>query len=83
MMDAQTIRNLLTAGLPGAEIHVLGDDGAHFEARVISPDFAGKNMLQQHRDVYAALGDKMGYDIHALQLRTYTPEQWAAEQGNA
>ena len=69
-MDTQTITHLIQQGLPDAVVHVQGDDGVHFEALVISPAFAGKLPLAQHRMVYATLGEKMGRDIHALQLKT-------------
>jgi BolA protein len=48
----------------------------HYDAIVISAEFAGKTMMQQHRMVYAALADQMKTTIHALSLKTYTPEQW-------
>jgi acid stress-induced BolA-like protein IbaG/YrbA len=66
----EEIKNLIEAGLPGAKVIVSGDDGQHFEADVIAPQFAGKTMIQQHRMVYATLGEKMGREIHALQLKT-------------
>lgn len=69
-MDAATIQNLIQAGLPDAEVVVLGDDGQHFEATVICPQFEGKNMIQQHRMVYETLGALMGNEIHALALKT-------------
>ena len=55
-----------------------GDDGVHFEATVVCAAFAGKLPLARHRMVYATLGEKMGGEIHALQLRTQTPEEAAA-----
>ena len=55
-----------------------GEDGVHFEARVVSAAFAGKLPLARHRMVYATLGEKMGGEIHALQLRTITPAEAAA-----
>jgi len=69
-MTKDQIRDLIQAGLPNAQVDVRGDDGQHFEATVICPDFAGKMPIAQHRMVYATLGDKMGRDIHALQLTT-------------
>jgi acid stress-induced BolA-like protein IbaG/YrbA len=69
-MTKDEIRTLIEAGLPGARVTVIGDDGRHFEADVVSSAFAGKTMIQQHRMVYAALGERMGRDIHALQLKT-------------
>ncbi|MCI2261364.1 BolA family protein [Xanthomonas indica] len=74
-MDADTIRKLIEAGLPGARVQVQGDDGVHFEATVVSDAFAGKLPLARHRMVYATLGDLMGGAIHALALNTLTPEQ--------
>jgi acid stress-induced BolA-like protein IbaG/YrbA len=56
---------------------VLGNDGQHFEAVIVSAAFTGKNMVQQHQLVYQALGDRMRQEIHALSMRTFTPETWA------
>lgn len=66
-------------GLPCDFVAVHGNDGQHFEAVVVSPQFAGKNMVQQHQLVYKALGERMREEIHALSLRTYTPEAWARD----
>ncbi len=71
-MDADTIKRMIETGLPGSEARVSGEDGAHFEAVVICAAFQGKTTLQQHRMVYATLGDSMQSDIHALALRTST-----------
>ena len=76
-MDAETILYLIEAGLPGARAEVQGEDGVHFEAVVVCEAFAGKLPLARHRMVYATLGEKMGGEIHALQLRTLTPEEAA------
>jgi acid stress-induced BolA-like protein IbaG/YrbA len=77
MLQADDIKRLIEQGLPGSQVIVQGDDGVHFEATVISPAFAGKSLLQQHRMVYAALGGRMeSAEIHALALQTYTPETW-------
>lgn len=72
-MDSKMIEQMISAGLPDAEVTVSGDDGVHFEALVISPSFAGKTTLQRHRMVYATLGKLMGNEIHALGLRTELP----------
>ncbi len=83
MIDREQIRQLIETGLPGAEVRVEGEDGAHFEAVVIAPQFAGKGMVQRHQAVYATLGDRMQTgEIHALALKTYTPGEWA-ESGQA
>jgi len=60
-------------------IKVMGDDGTHFEAVLVSSAFLGKSRVQQHQLVYAALGDRMREEIHALSMQTYTPEQWAKQ----
>ena len=76
-MNAENLKTLLEQNLPDAEIIVRGDDGVHFEAVVISEDFVGKSLIQQHRLVYDALGGRMeNQEIHALALKTYTPENW-------
>lgn len=77
-MDANTIRTLIEQGMPDAQVSVEGPDGVHFEARVVSGDFRGKLPLARHRLVYATLGERMGGEIHALALRTLTPEEFEA-----
>jgi acid stress-induced BolA-like protein IbaG/YrbA len=77
-MQPEEIKELIEQGLDGARASVRGD-GQHFEAIVVSELFAGKSRVQQHQLVYQALGDKMKGTIHALSLRTYTPEQWAGQ----
>lgn len=76
-MDSKTIEQMISAGLPDAEVIVSGEDGVHFEAVVISPSFSGVPTLKRHRMVYATLGALMGNEIHALGLRTQTPEESA------
>lgn len=74
-MDAETIRKLIETGLLPSRAEVRGDDGVHFEATVIHAGFAGKTRLARHRMVYATLGERMGREIHALQLNTLTPDE--------
>lgn len=69
-MTKTEIAALIQTGLPDAKVTVIGDDGQHFEAEIICASFAGLPPLAQHRRVYATLGEKMGRDIHALQLTT-------------
>ena len=76
-MDAEIIQKLIETGLPGARAQVQGDDGVHFEATVVSEAFRGKMPLARHRLVYATLGDLMGGAIHALALKTVTPDEQA------
>ena len=77
-MDTAALRTLIENALPDARVDVRGADGVHFEARVVAAAFAGKPTLARHRMVYAALGERMGGEIHALSLRTLTPEEAAA-----
>jgi acid stress-induced BolA-like protein IbaG/YrbA len=74
-MTPDTIRRLIEQGLPGARAEVHGDDGVHFEATVVCAAFAGKLPLARHRMVYATLGERMGGEIHALSLKTLTPDE--------
>ena len=76
-MDSPTLQRLIEAGMPGAVVEVFGDDGVHFEALVVSEAFRGKAPLARHRMVYQTLGDLMGGAIHALALKTQTPEEAA------
>ncbi len=76
MLSAQQLESYITDHLACDYIKVLGDDGTHFEAIIVSPAFVGKSMLQQHQLVYSALGDRMRAEIHALSMRTLTPEAW-------
>lgn len=74
-MDAESLKTLIEQGLPGAHADVHGPDGVHFEATVVAVDFNGKPTLARHRMVYAVLGDRMGGEIHALALKTLTPQE--------
>lgn len=55
-------------------------DGHHFEAVIVSPEFEGKRRIARHQLVYAALGDRMRAEIHALSMQTLTPDEFKAEQ---
>jgi acid stress-induced BolA-like protein IbaG/YrbA len=77
-MQGSELENLIKTGIPGAEVTVKGE-GDHFEAIVVSQQFEGCSMVQQHQLVYATLGDRMGGEIHALALHTSTPEEWARQ----
>jgi len=76
-MTPDFIRQLIEQGLPGARADVRGEDGVHFEATVVSEAFRGKLPLARHRMVYATLGERMGGEIHALALKTLTPDEFA------
>ena len=74
-MDPQLIKQYIEQGLECEHVEVQGD-GRHFEAVIVSALFRGKSKVRQHQLVYAALGDKMREDIHALSMKTLTPEEW-------
>ncbi|CEN55250.1 BolA family protein [Candidatus Methylopumilus turicensis] len=78
MLSADELKTYITNGLICEHVAVLGDDGQHFEAIIVSAAFVGKNMVQQHQLVYQALGDRMRSEIHALSMRTFTPDAWQA-----
>jgi acid stress-induced BolA-like protein IbaG/YrbA len=82
VLSAQQLEAYITQNLACDYIKVLGDDGTHFEAIVVSPEFVGKNMVKQHQLVYAALGERMKAEIHALSMKTFTPEAWLKLKGN-
>ena len=71
-----TIQSSIQNGMPCDLVQVNGD-GEHFEAIVVSPSFAGKSRIARHKLVFDTLGDRMRAEIHALSIKTYTPEQWA------
>ena len=81
MLSAEQLKSYITAGLACDFIEVRGDDGTHFDAVIVSPAFEGKRMVAQHQLVYAALGDRMRAEIHALGMKTYTPTQWLELNG--
>jgi len=75
MVDPQSIQEGIRAGLDCEHVEVIGD-GQHFQALVVSAQFAGRSRVQRHQLVYAALGERMREEIHALSMRTLTPEEW-------
>lgn len=82
MIDPQWIKERIVSALPGAQVEVLDTTGTgdHFEARVVADAFVGKSMVQQHQLVYAPLKEKLATgELHALALKTFTPEQWAKQ----
>jgi acid stress-induced BolA-like protein IbaG/YrbA len=76
-MDPRDIAALIEQNLAGASAQVVTDGQGHYEATVISSAFAGKRSLQRHQLVYATLGARVGNEIHALALKTFTPDEWA------
>ncbi len=79
-MNPAQIEQLIKAALPEAQVNVQSDDNTHFSAVIVSDAFAGKRTLQRHQIIYAALGARMGNEIHALSMRTLTVAE-AQSQG--
>ncbi len=81
MVSRERITERLLVALPGAHVELEDTTGTsdHFDAVVVSAAFAGKSRIEQHKMVYAALGELMVRDIHALKLKTATPETWSRE----
>ena len=75
-MTADDIRQSILEKLECEFIEILGEDGAHFEGTIVSGLFLGLNRVKQHQMVFNALGDKMKSEIHALSMKTYTPNEW-------
>jgi len=80
-MTPNEVAALIRAGLPQAEVRVASDDNTHFEAVIVDSTFDGKRSIARHQLIYATLGAKMGREIHALSIKAFTPQEWAAEAG--
>ena len=79
MVAPEQIEQFIKSGLECEHVEVAGD-GHHFEAVIVSVAFRGKSRVQQHQLVYGALGERMREEIHALSMKTLTPEDWAAQK---
>lgn len=77
MVTPEYVKNSIAAGLECERLEVSGD-GHHFEALIVSRHFEGKRPVQRHQLVYKALGDRMREEIHALSMRTLTPDEYAS-----
>ena len=75
MVTPESIQKNIAQGMDTLHLSVTGD-GQHFEAVVVSEEFAGKSRVQRHQRVYQTLGDRMREEIHALSMKTFTPEEW-------
>jgi len=73
----EQVRQYILDGLPCEHVEVQGD-GQHFEALIVSSAFDGKRLIARHQMVYAALGERMREEIHALSMRTLTPQEFKA-----
>ena len=84
MVDADVLEERIREGV-GDVSHIVVRDLTgtqdHWEALVVSEAFAGKTAIEQHQMVYAALGELMSGPVHALALKTYSPESWARQEG--
>jgi stress-induced morphogen len=84
MLEAEILEERIRQGV-GQVSHLVVRDLTgtkdHWEALVVSPAFAGKTPIEQHQMVYAALGELMAGPVHALALKTYSPESWAKHEG--
>ena len=75
MVTSESIQRNIEQGMTHSYLTVNGD-GTHFEAVVVSEEFIGKSRIQRHQRVYQTLGDRMRNEIHALSMKTYTPQEW-------
>jgi len=79
MVEPSSIEASIRSGIECTHLEVRGD-GAHFEAVIVSTSFAGLSRVRRHQLVYAALGDRMREEVHALSMRTFSPEEWAKQE---
>jgi acid stress-induced BolA-like protein IbaG/YrbA len=78
MVTNDSVKRGIEAGLACEHVEVAGD-GEHFQAIIVSREFEGRSRVQRHQLVYAALGDRMREEIHALSMKTLTPQEWRAD----
>lgn len=81
MISLEQVEELIKAGIPDAQVQVqdLTGGGDHLQAIVVSSEFKGKSLVKQHQLVYGTLQQALATEaIHALALKTYTPESWNA-----
>ena len=80
-METTAVEQLIRAGIPDAEVEVTGD-GSHFDAVVVSPAFAGLTPIKKQRLVMDTVKAQIASgELHALSIKTFTPEQWSAQGG--
>ncbi len=75
MVTPESIKKNIEEGMSAVYVNVEGD-GRHFEAVVVSEEFAGMSRVQRHQRVFSTLGDRMREEIHALSIKTFTPQEW-------
>lgn len=84
MVEAETLRDRIRQALGDVshlEVRDLTGTKDHWEALIVSEAFSGKSRIEQHQMVYAALGELMAGPVHALALRTHSPESWKKQEG--
>jgi acid stress-induced BolA-like protein IbaG/YrbA len=79
MVTPESIEQNIQQGMSTTYLNVDGD-GRHFEAVVVSTEFEGMSRVQRHQRVYKTLGERMRDEVHALSIKTYTPEEWQARR---
>jgi len=77
MVTPESVKKGIEAGLACEHVEVIGD-GQHFQAVIVSQEFESRSRVQRHQLVYAALGERMREEIHALSMKTLTPQEWRA-----
>ena len=80
LLTPEQIESYIQQGIACTHIEVEGD-GQHFFATIVSPDFVGKRLVQRHQLVYAAMGDRMKAEVHALSIKAFTPEEFEQNHG--
>ncbi|MDH4285065.1 MAG: BolA/IbaG family iron-sulfur metabolism protein [Gallionellaceae bacterium] len=75
MVTPESIEDNIRQGMSTTYLNVDGD-GRHFEAVVVSEEFEGLNRIQRHQRVYKTLGERMRDEVHALSIKTFTPQEW-------
>lgn len=82
-MRPDDIKQLIETGLKESTAIIEGDDGKHYTAIVVSHEFSGKNRIQKQQLVYSTLGNHIADGtLHAISIKTFTPEEWQLHQGN-
>ena len=76
MLQAIEIQKIIESNLKCNYIKVTGVDGTNFDAVIVSHAFINQSMIKQHQQVYSALGNMMQKEIHALSIKTFTPDDW-------
>ena len=80
-MEPEAVKKLIEEGIPDSKAEVIDTTGTkdHFDAIVISNAFSELTLVEQHQLVYKAVGSYLTKEVHALKLKTYTPNKWAEQ----